>query len=105
MNLLVKMATGGQYIFILEALAQCLPLWLFWPILVEPYWSFIDNSAAQWALTKGYSRNDEANIIVTLFDAAAVAKRAGPWFERVAPAANISDEVSRMDFRRAVEHD
>ena len=40
---------------------------------------------------------------MTLFDAAAVSQRACPWFERVASAANISDEVSRMDFRRAEE--
>ena len=66
-----------------------------------PYWSFIDNSAAQWALTKGYSRNDEANVLVTLFDAATVLKAACPWFDRVSSAANISDEVASMDFRRA----
>ena len=101
--LLVKLAVEGQYIFMLEALAQCWSLWLFCPLLRVrwPFWSFVGNSAAQWALTKGYSRNKEANVLVSLLTAAVVDKQADAWFERVSSAANLSDDVSRNDFGRA----
>ena len=98
-GLLVTLAPTGNYIFILEALAQCLALWAFWPMLQGPYWSFVDNAAAQWALTKGYSgTSKEANVLTTLFWSVATAKQADPWFERVPSKANCSDAVSRGDF-------
>ena len=52
-DLLEAFAPAGQFIFVSEALAQGLVLWIFWPFLQGPYWSFVDNAAAQWALTKG----------------------------------------------------
>ena len=95
----MALAPAGNYIFILEALAQCLALWAFWPVLQGPYWSFVDNAAAQWALTKGYSgTSKEANVLTTLFWSVATAKQADPWFERVPSKANCSDAVSRGDF-------
>ena len=38
-DLLEAFAPAGQFIFVLEALAQCLALWIFWPFLQGPYWS------------------------------------------------------------------
>ena len=72
-------------------------LWVFWPYLEGPYWSFIDNAAAQWVLSKGYSSAPEANVLTTLFWAAVVSKGADPWFERVPSKANCSDSISRAD--------
>ena len=96
-------ARGGQFIFFLEALAQCLPYWIWWGILRGPYWSFIDNASAQWALSKAYSANEEANKLVTLFWCAVTLKGGDPWFERVPTKANISDAISRGSLKEAVE--
>ena len=92
-----KYAKGAQFIFFLEAVAQCLPYWVFWIWLKGPYLSFIDNSSAQWALTKGYSNNEQANVLVTLFWSAVTERQGDPWFERVPTKANISGSVSRGD--------
>ena len=97
----MKYAKGAQFIFFLEAVAQCLPYWVFWPCLKGPYLSFIDNSSAQWALTKGYSNNEQANRLVTMFWCAVSERQGDPWFERVPTKANISDSVSRGDRKPA----
>ena len=102
-DLLLAYAPDGQYIFVLEALAQCLAYWICWPFLKGPYWSFIDNSAAQWALTKGYSSLGEANILTSLFWSATTQREGEPWFERVPSKANCSDAVSRADTKSADE--
>ena len=78
-----------------------MPYWVFWPCLKGPYLSFIDNSSAQWALTKGYSNNEQANRLVTLFWCAVSERQGDPWFERVPTKANISDSVSRGDRKPA----
>ena len=98
---LERFATKRAFIFILEALAQCLPLWALGPALAGPYWSFVDNTAAQHALTRGYSGNAAANAVVSAFWVAASVYTACPWFERVPSKANISDAVSRRDFTYA----
>ena len=104
-EVLIAFAPEGQYIFFLEALAQCLAIWIYWPLLRGSYWSFVDNSAAQWALTKGYSKRVEGNVLTTLFWSAAVAKKCEPWFERVPSKANCSDAISRGDTTFAQEMD
>ena len=96
-------AGGGQFIFFLEAVAQCLPMWVWWPKLAGSYLSFVDNVAAQWALSKGYSKNSEANLLVSLFWAAVTEKGSDPWFERVPSKANISDAISRGDDSEAAK--
>ena len=77
--------------------------WIGWPYLRGPYLSFVDNSAAQWALTKGYSSQDEANKLTSLFWPATVCKGGEPWFERVPSKANCSDAVSRKETKAAKE--
>ena len=104
MQVLQEYAPEGQYIFVLEAVAQCLALWVFWPFLRCPYWSFVDNAAAQWALSKGYSSCPEGNVLTTLFWAVAVRYTCDPWFERVPSKANCSDAISRGDLSFAKEH-
>ena len=50
---LSRFATRKQYIFLLEAVAQMLALFACASMLSEPYYSFVDNKAAQFALVKG----------------------------------------------------
>ena len=61
----------------------------------------MDNTASQWALTKGYSRDPEANVIVGLFWTSAALLGSHPWFERVGTNAQLADGVSRNDFADA----
>lgn len=61
----------------------------------------MDNTAAQHALTRGYSGNAAANAVVSAFWVAAAGYTACPWFERVPSKANISDAASRRDFAYA----
>ena len=61
----------------------------------------MDNTASQWALTKGYSRDPEASAIVGLFWTSAALLGAHPWFERVGTNAQLADGVSRNDFAHA----
>ena len=79
-------------------LAQCLASWLFYHELGQWYLSFVDNTASQWALTKGYSRDPEANCIVGLFWTSAALLGSHPWFGRVGTNAQLADGVSRNDF-------
>ena len=96
-NVLKRFAKRRQYIFLLETLAQCIASWLFYYELGEWYLSFVDNTASQYALTKGYSRDAEANTIVGLFWTFAALRGVHPWFERVGTHAQLADAVSRGD--------
>eukprot|EP00972_Heterocapsa_arctica_P029364 4322628-Heterocapsa_arctica.AAC.1 len=99
--LLARFAHRKAFIFLLEAVAQVLPLWALWPFLQEPYWSFVDNTAAQHCLIRGSSSNTAGNHLAALFWAAAARARAAPWFERVSSEDNLSDGISRQDFALA----
>ena len=100
-QLLERFAARKAYIFLLEAVAQLLPLLMFPDVLRGPFWAFIDNDAARHALAKGYSGNVAANAFVSAYWCAAAAAGSAPWFERVASKANLSDAVSRGDFAQA----
>ena len=63
--------------------------------------SFIDNTAAQHALTKGSSRDPPVNALVGAFWAWTARRGAVPHFERVPSGSNWSDGVSRNDFSLA----
>ena len=97
-RVLQRFTLRRQYIFLLETLAQCLASWLFYHELGQWYLSFVDNTASQWALTKGYSRDPEANCIVGLFWTSAAPLGSHPWFERAGTNAQLADGVSRNDF-------
>ena len=100
-DVLGRFARTKAYIFVLEALAQLVPLLMLHPLLVGPFWAFIDNEAAKHALTKGYSGNAAANTFVSAYWVAAATTAAAPWLERVSSKANLSDQVSRGDFAQA----
>ena len=96
-SLLASLKKKKTYIFYLEALAQCLGAWLFEPELGSSYWAFVDNTSAEFALRKGYSRDGDANRLTAFFWASIAAAGAAPWFERVASAAQVADGPSRGD--------
>ena len=88
-------AQKKTYIFFLEALAQCVTLWVLGAKLGRVYWSFVDNTAAEFALKKGYSGDKLTNSCIALYWLAAMEVDALPWFERVPSAAQLADCPSR----------
>ena len=95
---LAVFAQRGQFIFLLEALVQIPALFVFHNELSGLYISFVDNTAAQFALAKAYSTDDAVNTLASIFWTTAGVLGFGPWFERVSSQANISDKISPQDF-------
>ena len=85
------------YIFLLEVVAQCMGTWLLAKELQPYFWAFVDNVGAEHALRKGFSKDRDANAIISLFWAMAAHCVARPWFERVPSDAQFADGVSRGD--------
>jgi hypothetical protein len=85
------------YIFLLEVIAQCMGIWFMAPELGPNFWAFVDNVGAEFALRKGFSRDRDANAVISLFWSAAAVADTRPWFERVPSKAQLADEVSRGD--------
>ena len=55
------------YIFLLEVVAQCFGAWLMADELQPFCWAFCDNVGAEHALRKGFSRDRDANAVISLF--------------------------------------
>ena len=91
------------YIFLLEVVAQCFGAWLMAPELLPSCWAFVDNVGAEHALRKGFSRDRDANAVISLFWSVAAATGVRPWFERVPSNAQLADGVSRGSDELAVE--
>ena len=93
-----KMLRGSEQrdIFEIEAIGPLLILDL-WPELLENcLWiHFIDNSAAQAALTRGSSSVESGDAIVSATWKRIVTVRCLPWFDRVESDANPVDGLSR----------
>ena len=70
----------------------------FHPALSSHFWSFVDNSAAQFAMTKGYTADDSVNHLTSLYWCFCANARLAPWFDRVPSKAQLADGVSRRDF-------
>ena len=58
----------------------------------------VDNCGARCSLLKGYSKNPDGNLLISLFWHYAATMRAYPWFEHVPSAAQLADGVSRDDW-------
>ena len=101
-RLLKCLASKKTYIFILEVIAQCIGAWYFQAVLGKEYWSFVDNVGARFSLVKGYSRDADANAIVSLFWHAAAEVLAAPFFEHVPSSAQLADKVSRNEHADAL---
>ena len=101
MSVISRFRKRKQYIFLLDSLAQAIAFWLFWPELGRFFFAFVDNTAAEFALNKGYSRDPDCNIIVSLFWTTVGLLGACPWLERVPSSAQVADAVSRNDLAAA----
>ncbi|CAE7231016.1 unnamed protein product [Symbiodinium sp. CCMP2592] len=85
------------YIYMLEIIAQVLPLYALTSQLHRDVILFVDNEPARHALVKGYSRDSNANKLLQTAWCCFEANRYQPQWQRVASSANISDAVSRQD--------
>ena len=88
-SVLKMFASRGAFIFVLEAMAQILALFAFRRELSDAYMSFVDNTAAQCALRKGYSSDETMNILASVFWATEAENGSTPWFERVSSTRKI----------------
>ena len=96
-ELLRPFAARKAFIYVLEILAQVLPLVVFARRL-PPHWiAFIDNVAGQFALMKGYGKDPAVNGILASFWGLAAERQWAPDFYRVPSESNISDAISRGD--------
>ena len=98
---LAPFATRKAFIYVLEIVAQVLPLVTFARRL-NPFWiAFFDNVAGQFALMKGYGKDPSVNGILASFWGLAADRQWSPDFHRVPSASNVSDAISRGDDSRA----
>ena len=86
-----------SFIYMLEILAQILPIVALEPQLHRRCLMFVDNEPAKHALMKGYGKDDGINRLLQA--AWVVLEKAciEPEWQRVSSAANVSDGVSRGD--------
>ena len=94
-------ASRRTFIYVLEILAQVLALVTLSRHLPARWLAFIDNVAGQWALTKGYGRDESVNGVLAAFWSTAALAEWLPDFRRVPSKANVSDAVSRGDLDTA----
>ena len=98
---LAPFAARKAFIYVLEIVAQVLPLVTFARRL-GPFWiAFIDNVAGQFALMKGYGKDPSVNGILASFWGLASDQQWAPDFHRVPSESNVSDAISRGDDSRA----
>ena len=71
--------------------------------LPEVLWAWIDNTAGQAALSKGYGRDKRVNRLLSMLWSFLTAKGVEPFWRRVTSSANISDPISRDDTTIAVD--
>ena len=88
-------AMRKAYIYMLEILAQLVAFVTFGAKLPTAIIAFIDNTAGQAALTKGYGKDGAVNGMIAAFWSSLAAHQG--WlveFERVPSKANVADAVS-----------
>ena len=83
---------------VLELLGGLLAAVVFAKLLRVPYIHFIDNTAAEFVLAKGYSKADDLNALSGCFWGVAVQQKLAPWLSRVASGDNVADGPSRDDW-------
>ena len=97
-------ASRRAYIYMLEIVAQILPLYALVGILDKYCVMFIDNEPARHALEKGYGSDEQVNKLVQTVWLWIEKRGMIPQWQRVCSTANVSDAVSRGDFREAERH-
>ena len=102
-EVLRKTATSKAFIFWLEMMAQVLAVLTIAEGIQGHVLCFVDNSAAEHALQKGFSRDIAFTKVLGCFARHMAAKGLVLSFHRVTSAANVSDGVSRDDWSAAAE--
>ena len=100
-ELLNALVSRKAFIYGLEIAAQILALVAFCHHLPTHWLTFIDNTAGQFALHKGYGKDTAVNGMLAAFWILAARRAWRPTFERVTSKANTADAVSRADLERA----
>ena len=88
----------------LEIAAQIMALVALQDLLPEAIWCWIDNTAGESALRKGYGRDRKVNRLLTMLWTFLAKKQLDPHWRRVKSSANISDPISREDLSLAHSH-
>ena len=96
-----KFEARRAFIYMLEVFAQVAALAAFATHLPGAVTAFIDNTAGQAALSKGYGKDPAMNGLLAAFWALAARQGTMVDFRRVPSKANVADAVSRDDFDRA----
>ena len=102
-EVLRKTATSKAFIFWLEMLAQVFAVLAVLQHVRGHLLCFVDNSAAQHALAKGYSKDVSFTKVVGCFSRFLASKGVALSFHRVTSSANVSNSVSREDWSLAKE--
>lgn len=102
-DLLTALVSRKAFIYGLEIAAQIVALTAFCHELPTHWLAFIDNTAGQFALHKGYGKDTAVNGMLAAFWTLAARKSWRPTFERVTSKANTADAVSRADLTRAAK--
>ena len=96
-------APKRAYIYMLEVIAQIVPLLALHEVVPPHLLLFIDNEPARHALTKGFGNCGNLNKLLQVTRSFIEKKGWWPGWQRVASSANVSDGVSRFDFSLARE--
>ena len=102
-QVLRRTATSKAFIFWLEMLAQLFAILAVLPHIRGHLLCFVDNSAAQHALTKGYSKDVSFTKVLGCLSRFLASESVALSFHRVTSSANVSDSVSRDDWSLAAE--
>ncbi|OLQ14118.1 hypothetical protein AK812_SmicGene1756 [Symbiodinium microadriaticum] len=100
-DVLERTATSKAFIFWLEMLAQVLSVLVVAAQVRGHVLCFVDNSAAEHALQKGFSKDGLFTKVLGCFAGLLASKSIALSFHRVSSAANASDGVSRDDWSMA----
>ena len=88
----------------LDVVAQLLPLLALQDHLPPHILLFVDNEPARHALSKGFGRDHSLNKLLQVAWCFMERRAWWPVWQRVCSEANVSDAVSRFDFRYAEQH-
>ena len=100
-SFLKHFAARRAFIYVLEIVAQLIVLSTFARHLPEFWVAWIDNSAGEAALRKGYGKDMAVNGMLAAFWALVSRMQWSPEFNRVKSATNIADAVSLGDLSTA----
>ena len=95
--------TRKAYIYMMEVIAVLFAVMSLRQVLPQLVTFYIDNQSGKFALTKGYGKNPEVNLIITCFWLVMEAHHFHPHFQYVKSGLNISDPVSRGDFEHPLK--